>query len=381
MQKINILYVAHDANLYGSNQSLFFLIKELREKYSVNPTVLVPTTGSFTKRLEEEGVPFKVADYCLWQAVFNTRIRFVVKSVMRRIKNYIAEKKIKKYIKGENFVLVHSNSSTVKIGAKCAEYLNIPHVWHIREFGREGWGMQYMYGYRYVYDKYRKAQLLIAVSRGIEEKYRREFPNCNICTIYNGIPADLFRQKTESSKEVLNFCQVGYISAGKNQIQTLEACKILRDKYQLQFKMHIVGSGDGEYYQEFLKYLKDNKLEDIVQLWGFQEHVEELLPQMDVGIISSKMEGFGRVTVEFMLSGIPVIGYASGGTCELIEHMETGLLYHSVDELQKYMRFLIENRDEIRRIGMSAYTKARAEFTAENNARQIYQIYQRVIEG
>lgn len=378
-KKISILYVAHDANLYGSNQSLFYLICELREKYHIVPTILVPHEGNFTEKLKEENIEYLVGKYSLWQAVYKSGFRFVVKSILRRTNNLIAWQHVKKSIRGKKFDLVHSNSSTVKIGAECAEYLGIPHIWHIREFGQEDWGMRYMYSSRYVQMKYHDAAALITVSKGIENKYRSEYPQCRIRTIYNGIPSGKFSVRKNQDIDIVNFCQVGYISETKNSMQVLEACKILKEEDRFDFVINFIGDGDGGYYQNFLKYIEENGLQKCVKLWGFQENIEKILPQMDVGIMSSRMEGFGRVTVEYMLSGMPVLGYASGGTLELVNDGETGFLYQTALELAHYMLYFIRNYDKIEEMGRNGRVRAEAAFTVEKNANMLYEVYQNIL--
>lgn len=379
-KKINILYVAHDANLYGSNQSLFYLICELRERYHIVPTVLVPHEGNFTEKLKKENIEYLVGRYSLWQAVYKSGFRFVVKSILRRTKNLIAWQHVKKSIRGKKFDLVHSNSSTVKIGAECAEYLGIPHIWHIREFAQEGLGMRYMYSGRYVRRKYNEATALITVSKGIEDKYRTKYPQCRIRTIYNGIPSGKFSVRKNHDIDMVNFCQVGYISEAKNSIQVLEACRILKEANNLPFMVNFVGNGDGDYYQNFISYIEENGLQQYIKLWGFQENIEKILPQMDVGIMSSRMEGFGRVTVEFMMSGMPVLGYASGGTLELVDDKKTGFLYHTAEELAHHMLYFIKNHDKVEEMGRNGHVRAVAEFTVAKNADLVYEVYQDILE-
>lgn len=376
---MNILFVAHDASMYGSNQSLFFLIIELRKRYKVKPFVLVPNEGGFTQKLKEEHIDYTIVNYSLWQAVYKTGFRFIVKAFLRRTKNLFARRKVRKAIVGREIDIVHSNSSVVEVGAECANILKKPHIWHIREFGLDDWGMHYMYSRKFVRRKYNEAAALITVSKSLEKKFRNEFPEAVVRTIYNGISSEKFGLRKRVANEQINFCQVGYISSGKNQMQVLEACKQLRDIYHLNFKMNFIGSGDSDYYQSFLHYIKDNDLSSYIDLWGFQEHVEAILPQMDVGIVSSRMEGFGRVTVEFMMSGIPVIGYASGGTQELIEDGKTGFLYHSLDDLVRCMVCFAQKKNKIDAMGLNAYAKARSEYTVGKNADLIYEVYRDVL--
>jgi glycosyltransferase involved in cell wall biosynthesis len=46
----------------------------------------------------------------------------------------------------------------------------------------------------------------------------------------------------------------------------------------------------------------------------------------------SPNEALGRVTIESMMHGVPVVAFDSAGTSEIIEHEQTGLLYNSDGE-------------------------------------------------
>jgi glycosyltransferase involved in cell wall biosynthesis len=62
--------------------------------------------------------------------------------------------------------------------------------------------------------------------------------------------------------------------------------------------------------------------------------VEDVVAEIDrahVGLMCSRSEAFGRVTVEYLRRGRPVIGTRSGGTPELTEDGVTGLLYDPGD--------------------------------------------------
>lgn len=63
----------------------------------------------------------------------------------------------------------------------------------------------------------------------------------------------------------------------------------------------------------------------------------EIRKNVDIEIVSSKQEAFGKITVEAMMGQIPVIGSNSGGTKELIKHNQNGLLFESgnADDLAK----------------------------------------------
>jgi glycosyltransferase involved in cell wall biosynthesis len=43
----------------------------------------------------------------------------------------------------------------------------------------------------------------------------------------------------------------------------------------------------------------------------------------------SPNEALGRVTIEGMMYGVPVVAFDSAGTSEIVQHEQTGLLYRS----------------------------------------------------
>ncbi len=90
----------------------------------------------------------------------------------------------------------------------------------------------------------------------------------------------------------------------------------------------------------------------------------------------SRMEAFGRVTIEAMKMGTPVIGARSGGTPEVIREGLTGLLYTpgDVKELADKIQQLCENRQTARQMGEQARRWAMASFTQERHGAEVLAI-------
>ena len=97
----------------------------------------------------------------------------------------------------------------------------------------------------------------------------------------------------------------------------------------------------------------------------------------------SKAEAFGRVTVEAMLSGAFVIGSDSGATAELIKNNVNGFLYKQGSEksLCEAIIKAITHPQETKAMARVAQENAKQIFTAENNARQIYEVYQDILKN
>jgi glycosyltransferase involved in cell wall biosynthesis len=64
-----------------------------------------------------------------------------------------------------------------------------------------------------------------------------------------------------------------------------------------------------------------------VQFTGYLENVEEVYGALDLLAIPSREETFGRVAIEAMAAGCPVVATRSGGLTEIIQSGRNGLLF------------------------------------------------------
>ena len=65
---------------------------------------------------------------------------------------------------------------------------------------------------------------------------------------------------------------------------------------------------------------------------GWRDDIPEIMPLFDVFVLPSLNEGMGRVLVEAMAAGRPVVASRVGGIPDLVRHGETGLLVTPRDE-------------------------------------------------
>ena len=97
---------------------------------------------------------------------------------------------------------------------------------------------------------------------------------------------------------------------------------------------------------------------------------------MELGIVASRSEAFGRVTIEGMLAQMAMIGASAAGTSELIENGKTGLLYEpdNIEELTKEIILLCKNLNMRKQIQKNGFEYAKAVYTNHNCAKQIESI-------
>lgn len=109
-------------------------------------------------------------------------------------------------------------------------------------------------------------------------------------------------------------------------------------------------------------------LADRLVFTGFRHDVTELMRACDLMVHSSTSpEPFGRVIVEAMLAGVPVVAAGAGGPCEIIEPGLTGWLTPpgDVDALAARIIACRDDPDERRRVADAAATMAGRRFTME----------------
>ena len=115
-------------------------------------------------------------------------------------------------------------------------------------------------------------------------------------------------------------------------------------------------------------------MNDRVHMPGFRSDVPALMRASDVIVhASTSAEPFGRVIVEGMLAGTPVIATAAGGALELVDHENTGLLVPPGDAsaLSAAIGRLLGDRELSGRLEAAAGVAARRRFAAGDVRRQI----------
>lgn len=306
----------------------------------------------------------------------------VIRSIIKKFLNkYIIYPKIYYIFKNMNIDLIHTNSSVISIGVYLSKRLGIPHVWHLREFGHKDYNLKYIYNFNYVRKMFESADCLIAISSSIEKHYRNLAPKSKIKLVYNGINNKAYTNMARQDVDILNFCCVGLINDNKNQMEIIRAVNNLVKKNTSGFIVNIIGDGDKDYIDKIISYIDKNNLEKYVNLWGYRNDIDKILPRMQVGIIPSKKEAFGRVTVEYMMNKLPVIGSDGGGTSEIIRDNVTGYLYKSgnFEELSKCMSKYIKDKQLREKHGKNAFEDSIDRFTMEANTNSIYSIYIKLI--
>ena len=135
---------------------------------------------------------------------------------------------------------------------------------------------------------------------------------------------------------------------------------------------------DNQAYMASLHQLaEDLGVADHVSFTGHLESPEQLLGELDMLLVPSIQEPFGRVVVEAMAAGTPAIATAEGGPAEIIENGVNGVLLPPRDPARWAAAILALASDPGRWLKMSDRARERsASFSVEACADRLAGIYQ-----
>ena len=142
--------------------------------------------------------------------------------------------------------------------------------------------------------------------------------------VNNGVNLAHFSANATNNRSLKTLIMVSRFVASKDQMTVLRAMRLLPNDIQL------ILVGDGENLAACKAFAESQGLSDRVQFAGNQSDVSAWIAKADVGIQSSKWEGFGLTAVELMAAGKPVVATDVDGLRQVVEG--AGLLFPVGDE-------------------------------------------------
>jgi glycosyltransferase involved in cell wall biosynthesis len=275
-----------------------------------------------------------------------------------------------------NIIGVHSNTITSDFGYYLAENLKVPHIWHIREFGKLDFNFDFELGMGYIKRLAAKSKKIICNSKAVMSYYKQYLNDSNMTYVHNGVDA-VPKGESDWDNKTFKMVLVGRLSKEKGQLFAIEACKKLKNSGCSDFILDFYGDGiDKDAIQQ---KIKEYDLENQVNLCGYSNNIP--LSSYHAGLMCSHHEAFGRVTVEYMINQLPVIGINSGGTAEIIDDGISGILCESndINDLFLAMKRLYMDRNLCIKMGRAGKGKALECFTQKQYCENIYKLYEEVL--
>lgn len=376
--KMRVCFVSHSSGKGGAEKALLELIDALKPR-GVKAFVLLPSYGPLIEELRNRQITYRVFPYKWWMGKNVPAWKRIGKAIL----NLALVIPVALTIKRWKCKIVYTNTVTVSIGALAAKLLGLPHVWHIHEFGYEDHGLLFDLGQRlslWLMD--RLSAICIINSHAVAKKYQRYIKPSKLKIIYQSVtvPKVVLAERTNDIEGGIICIIVGTLQEGKRQEDAIRAIgKLVQEG--IKVKLYIVGKGDSEYQRYLQQLVRENNLEHYVVFLGYVEDPFPIMEKADVVLMCSINEAFGRITVEAMRLGKPVIGARSGGTTELIRDGFNGILYTPGDyqELANKIRYLYEHPDIAHQIGTNALQWARKRFTQDHYGDEIVKILRQLV--
>ncbi|MDK2970265.1 MAG: hypothetical protein PWP23_20 [Candidatus Sumerlaeota bacterium] len=119
-------------------------------------------------------------------------------------------------------------------------------------------------------------------------------------------------------------------------------------------------------------------LEGRITYLGMIEKPEGLVASLDIGAIASRgSEGFSRIAVEYMASGVPFVATRVGALPQIVRDGETGLLVppEDVDAMTEAIRRLVADPQLRARLAGNALTEVRERFDPSRYGEEMEEVY------
>ena len=351
MSTIKILWIAHEANKSGANICLQEFMTLTAEK-NIHQHLVLPHPGNMQLVSESLAVANTVVHFYGWmkqlQPPFYNRSLF-----RRRLRNLFAIAQLCRIIQKEKITVVFTNTSTTNVGARAATLMRKKHFWYVHELGEEDFGMSLPQGKKSAELMNKWSEKLFSNSDYLLRKYQDLFPGIKMSVLRNPVLMQTAFGLAENRKPAMTrLLMLGQVTRSKGQHTAIEAVRLLKEKGKDVGLLILGGAQDVLFLEELHNMVKRYNLQDQISFECFTDSPAEVISNHDVLLICSKCEAFGRVTIEAMKLGVPVIGANTCGTAEIIIHKESGLLYENANatSLADAIKLLSENeqlRDNI----------------------------------
>lgn len=356
------------AKLGGGGKSLLSLLSHIPEQ-GWHAHVVVPGEGQFTDELIDMGIPHTIFPFrpLDWRRPLEAaRTTLAWRRIMQKV----------------NPSLIHANGFDLSRSfAMAAGSLGIPYITHVRfPFEPEG--------ARWVLRRLPKPAAFIFNSRAMQDRLWpdvvKRAPRSRPFTVHNAVDLASFTPAPWPEEPPYRIGIVANFARFKRHEDFLRmAAKMLKTRQDLEFIIvgdDTEGSGRGAMLETLAGELG---IAPYVRFLGHRADIPDIMRQLHVLAVPSQFEPFGRVVIEAMACGRPVIASRDGGIPEIIEEGLTGYLVEVGDFTgfaDKALR-LLADRGLWDAMSNRAVSAAHDRFSIATHTKNIVDIYDDILNS
>jgi glycosyltransferase involved in cell wall biosynthesis len=354
------------AKLGGGGKSLLGLLSHLPET-GWKTHVVVPGEGQFTDELAKLSIPHTIYPFKQigWRQPFES------------LSTTLWWNKLFRHIRPS---LIHANGFELSRSFSVAAAMSgIPYITHVR-FPVEPDGA------RWTLRNLPKPAAFIFNSHAMMDSLWPNLsmlaPRSKAYVAHNAVDLENFAPAPWPDSPTLRIGIVANFAPFKRHEDFLRmAAEMISKRQDLEF--WIVGEDtQGTGRRAALEQLaRELEVDSYVRFLGHRSDIPDIMRQLHLLVVPSQFEPFGRVVIEAMACGRPVIGSRDGGIPEIIEEGKTGYLI----ELGDWKGFaraaldLLADREKWTSMSQHASAAARNRFSIASHVTQIIGIYREIL--
>jgi len=392
VENIKVLHIITRFDKGGSAQNTYLSLLGLKKKkYQLS----LVSGLSLESEMKYEEIKAKEKDI---QILESEGIEFIQCPFLLRRINVIKDLKaffdIWRIIKKYNPLIVHTHSSKAgllgRLAAKLARVPIIIHTPHGHVF----------FGYFGSF----KTKIFIILERfvsritdkivALTNEEKKDYIKFRIANedkfdvIYSGIELNKFKElpfnENQNFKRELGIPEnylvvgtVGRLVPVKGPEFLIEAAKYIISKYPEVF---FIFTGDGPLEQNLERQAFKSGIKDNIIFLGWRNDIAGIISVYDIFALPSLNEGMGRVLVEAMALGKPIVASNVGGIPDLVTHGKNGFLVppKNPEKLAKYIQILIGDKEKRKKMGQAGKEMVK-NFSKEKMVEKIANLYEELL--
>jgi glycosyltransferase involved in cell wall biosynthesis len=362
-----ILYFNSWSTAHGGSSTSLLDIVRLLDRTRFEPAVVCPEPGELPERLSEIDVPVFIHSLSRPNREQGWRFLCEVPWYMRLLRR-------------RRIALLHGNTSASRRSLlQAAQLARIPYVQHVRngmDRPRAHFGCYY-------------ATRIIVNSDDASRALRADslFASKTV-TIHNGVDLSQYDagdnrrgELDAGQRPIIGF--VGQIVPRKGVKTLIEALPAIRRAHP-DALLVIVGSApadDRSYETSCRELVGALGLDDHVRFIGYRRDVPSWMRTFDVFVLPTFAEPFGKVVIEAMAAGCPVVASRVGGIPEIVDTPAVGTLVDPKDAnaLTQSVCAYLADRSQAAAVGAAARRHVYARFGLQAMVDQLQDLYTSVL--
>ena len=383
---ISVLFVDHETRLSGGQQDLVDLVGALDRSIDVH--VALPGEGPLADALRARGaavhpIPMGGALRRASRWDLARRPWLGARYVLGLLRTTIA---LATLIRRVRPAVIHTNSMKAHLAAALpSSLLRVPWLMHVRDILPEGWLRRMIASIGGAW-----ARKVVCLSQVTADQFAGTRAARKVAVVHNGIAVDTYERGADTARDALGASAaeplvglVGQIAHWKGQDLFIEAAALVAGRHPCRFVIVgecLVPENEAEFERTIRSRVSELGLEERLVWAGWRDDMPAVMRGLDVLVHVSRLpEPFGRVLVEAMAAGTPVISTTHGSGPEVVGD-DGGLLVppNDVSALASAIESLVVDPERRRSAGESARRAARR-FDISATARAVEGLYASVV--